>query len=359
LLRRSAAPSYPSSRPAARPSGAVALRAGILALALLLAGCGGGDSGEEPAQPDATRFRAALDSLGSGVEPSGSGYGWIDVARVEETSGRGGVMALAAALGPGAGTVVRSSAEMKRRTGLDPLTAERIVSVSGSYALALRLDGVDPGQLPALLREAGATRSPLKDATAYDLGGWSEREISGPLSPLEAYASRTAFEAGEVVLARVDTAREAMLDDEASPLDEPRIDLAASCLGDVDAARTLPGGLTYNKVASPELLAIGSAAPGEIPRRQVICAVGGSADEAKAQAEALRRTLAPGSEDPVTDEPLSSSIATASIGTLASAGAYAARAELTLTAGASDSFVFDAFDRGSVLTYLGAPAPIP
>ena len=45
---------------------------------------------------------------------------------------------------------------------------------------------------------------------AYNLGEkWSERQISGPLSPLEAYASRTAFPEEEIVLARVESAREA------------------------------------------------------------------------------------------------------------------------------------------------------
>jgi hypothetical protein len=265
------------------------------------------------------------------------------------------VLEVAAALGPGAGSLLRDSGEIARRTGMDPLAAERIVSNTGSYALALRIDGAPEGDLRPLIERAGGRPVTVKDAAAYDLGrGWSERQITGPLSPLEAYASRTAFPADAVVLARVDSARAGMVDDEESPLEEPRIALAAECLGDVTAARTLPGGLTYNKAAAPELIAVGSDGEG----RAVICSVGSSAADAEERAAALEAALGAEADDPVTDEPLAAVIESAEVGTLEGGGAYAARAELTLAPG-PDSFVFAALDRGSVLTYLGAPAPIP
>ena len=273
---------------------------------------------------------------------------------------RDAVLELAAALGPGAGSLIRSSAEIERRTGVDPLGAEDLISDTGSYALALRMDGVEAGDLPDLIEAAGADELTVKGVPAYDLGEkWSERQIAGPLSPLEAYASRTAFPEDEIVLARVESAREAMVDDEASPLAEPRLALAAECLGDVEAARTLPGGLTYNKAASPELLAVGSDAPSDADARQVICSVGSSAADAEERAAALEATVGAGADDPVTDEPLSRFVESAEIGTLEGDGAFAARAELVLTQEAPGSFVFSALDRGSVLTYLGAPAPIP
>ena len=59
------------------------------------------------------------------------------------------------------------------------------------------------------------------------------------------------------------------------------------------------------------------------------------------------------------DIPLSRYVDSAEIDTLEAGGAHAARAELTLSPDAPDGFVFAALDRGSVLTYLGAPAPIP
>jgi hypothetical protein len=150
-----------------------------------------------------------------------------------------------------------------------------------------------------------------------------------------------------------------MIDDAESPLAEPRLALAAECLGDVDAARTLPGGLTYNKAASPELIAVGSAAPADGPGRQVVCSIGSDSADAEERAAALEEAFADGAADPVTDEPLSRHVSRVEVDTLEAGGAYAARAELTLTSAATEGFVFAALDRGSVLTYLGAPAPIP
>jgi hypothetical protein len=266
------------------------------------------------------------------------------------------VLDLAAALGPGAGSLVRDSGEITRRTGMDPLAAERIISNTGSYALALRLDGAPAGEIRGLIEEAGGRPLEVKGAAAYDLGRqWSQRQITGPLSPLEAYASRTAFHADGIVLARVDSARAGMIDDEESPLSEPRIALAAECLGDVVAARTLPGGLTYNKAAAPELLAVGSDGDGTA----VICSVGSTAADAEERAAALDESFGSGSADPVTDEPLSRFVESADVGTMERGGAYAARAELVLSPKTPDSFAFAALDRGSVLTYVGAPPPIP
>ncbi len=43
-----------------------------------------------------------------------------------------------------------------RRLGFDPNTAERLVSVGGSYAFGLRLDGVDGRELARVLDRDGA-----------------------------------------------------------------------------------------------------------------------------------------------------------------------------------------------------------
>ena len=100
-----------------------------------------------------------------------------------------------------------------------------------------------------------------------------------------------------------------MIDDGESPLAEPRLALAAACLGDVEAARTLPGGLTYNKAASPELLAVGADAPSAGGSRQVICSVGSSAADAEERAAALEATVGAGAKirSPTSRSPSSSS----------------------------------------------------
>ena len=69
------------------------------------------------------------------------------------------------ALGPNAGTVVEAAPRLRERFGLDPLAAERLVAIGGSYAFGLRIDGVDGGELRPSWSPTVATRA---DPATFD-----------------------------------------------------------------------------------------------------------------------------------------------------------------------------------------------
>src|SRR5918994_5901506 len=131
---------------------------GVAVLMLALGGCG-----DDPAAPPPTGPLAeTLADIGGGGASGSLGVGWADPQLVEESSA--GAQVIADALGPNAGTVIEAARRLRRRFDFDPLSAERLISVGGSYAFGLRLDGVDGRQLRrALVAEGGRARraSPL------------------------------------------------------------------------------------------------------------------------------------------------------------------------------------------------------
>jgi hypothetical protein len=81
---------------------------------------------------------------------------------------------MADALGPNAQSVIEAAPELRRRFGLDPLSANRLVSVGGSYAFGLRLDGIDAARLRASLLRAGGKPKPGDGADLVDVGGYAQ-----------------------------------------------------------------------------------------------------------------------------------------------------------------------------------------
>jgi hypothetical protein len=208
------------------------------------------------------------------------------------------------------------------------------------------------------LTAAGARAGRDGEWRTFDLGEQATASSSGPLRTLDSFGARVAVGPFSIVLARTDAARAALLGRGDSPLTDPGLAFAVTCLGEVEAARTLPGTFTHNSVDSPQLIAIGSRpAPA---RQEVLCAVGGSeagADPA-GQAEALKRTFAADAKEPLTGQPMRDLVTAASVDELSEDGFDAARAVLELGPRAPRGVLFGALVRGSLLAYVGAPEPL-
>lgn len=330
----------------------------VAVCALGLAGCGS-DGDQLDATSGPTEFERALEGVGQGVAPAGTGFGWIDIAAIRDAAGPGAVREVAVALGPGADELLERGAAIKRTTGFDPLAADAVTSLGAAYSFGIRFQGVRAGRLGTLLREAGARAYPIGAWTAYDLGEQGQASTSGPLAALDTLASRVAIRPGAAILARVDSARHALLGVGESPLADERLAFATACLGDVEVARTLPGGFTHNADASPALIAVGRHPGPSSARGEVLCAIGDSEADAERQAEALTQTFAPGATEPLTGEPMTELVASAKVDELADGELHAARATLDPAPAAPPGLLFRALVRGSVLPYVGAPEPIP
>jgi hypothetical protein len=325
--------------------------AAALALgALALAGCGDGETG--PGTPPSD-FERALASVGEGVSPSASGFGWLDLKRLGNRPPRERDR-LALALGPGADDLLRRPVATARALGSDPRDAKDAVSISGSYALGVRLRGISGARLAERLRGAGARERREGEWRLYNLGGWAESRVRGPLAALGPYVSRVAVAPRAIVLTRFAPARSALIGGGESSLSDPALGLAVSCLGRTEAARTLPGAFTHNKATSPDLLAIGRLPGGT----EAICAIGDSTEAATAHADAIEGALDPGARDGVTGQPIARLVGDVSVETLARGGIGAARATLAPARGPTAGFVFGALVRGSLLTYTGSAPPI-
>jgi hypothetical protein len=324
----------------------------LIGAVLAAPGCSGED------EPEPTGFEAALDTLGVGVSPTGAGFGWADIDALRgypvDTDFR------ADALGPGADDLFDVDPAIFRVTRFDPGYASAAIAEGGSYAFGVRFDGVDPGRLERLLLEAGARTSTEGSWTLYDLGRPAEGPTSGPLAPFGALISRAALRPDAVVLSRFEPARASLTGDGGSLTPSPALEAAADCLGDVDAARTIPAAFTHNKLASPDLIAIGVEPLNEgVPPHEVLCAIDDSAERSEARAAALERAFAAGASDPLTGAPIATEVQETEV-TREERGGYAvARAELEPVDGARPGLLFRAFARGSLLIYLGADRPAP
>ena len=326
------------------------------ALAALAAAFGLASCGNEEGKP--TAFESAVATLGVGVSPTGTGFGWVDI---DALRGYPVDTAFAAdALGPGADDLFDDEAEIFRATGFAPGYAGAAISEGGSYAFGVRFDGVDPGRLEQLLIDAGARTSKNGRWTLFDLGRPAEGVPDGPLAPFGALISRVALAPDSVVLTRFEPARASLTGDGGSFSPSPAFEAAADCLGEVVAARTIPAAFTHNKLVSPDLIAIGVRPLNEdVPPREVLCAIDDSADRSETQAAALERAFAAGASDPLTGAPIETEVEEAEV-TREERGEYhVARAELEPADGAQPGLLFRAFVRGSLLIYLGAERPVP
>jgi hypothetical protein len=318
-----------------------------------MAGCG-----EDGSEPDAqTRLEESLATV-SASEPLGVGFGWIDVERLREgEEPLAGAMGWAAgALGPGA----RGLAENARavaRSGVDPLAADTLISTATSYTLALRLDGADPERAAAAFERAGGRARDAGEWTNFDLGrDWAIPD-EPRLEALGSLAARPAVRPGAVLLARSTLARDAMERPEPPAIEAPEVAAAAGCLGDVVAARLVLNNHTHLPNSGPEVLAFGvSSADRE---REVLCLVG-TGERVRRATEALEAAFGGGGTDGVSGEPLDDLVAGAEVEARDQGELAVRRVAVTRAPGTAPGFLFGAFDRGSLLTYLGLqPPPSP
>lgn len=311
------------------------------ALAVALCGCGGSDDSGPAPTPD-TPLAAALASVGGGGENGSLGVGWAE-PRLVDGIGAGSDV-IAAALGPNAASVIESSAQLRRRFELDPLRARRLVSVGGSYAFGLRLDGPAAPRLERALYAAGGREREVGSGVGLDVGGYAS--VPDPLlrAGILGLGARDAFGGRSVVLAISDTARAALLGHGGRLIEQPIYAAAADCLGErIVAARLTPAKLLLSTELGFEQVAIGITGD-----REIICALGYSAERIDEVAATMRRSLALDATEPRTGRPISDYLSAASISTEQRDGIAIARAELTRAQGTEPGFVFDTIARGSL-----------
>jgi hypothetical protein len=272
------------------------LLAALAAASLALGGCGG----DENRPPDGA-FADALAEIGGGGAHGSLGVGWADPQVVEE-SGLGPRL-IADALAPNASSLIESAPRLRREFGFDPLTADRLVSIGGSYAFGLRLEGVDGGRLRDALVRAGGESRPADDADLVEIGHYAV--VPDPLLRLDirGLGAYDALGPDLVVLAISEHARSALLGEGDRLIDEPIYRAAADCLQDVVAVRMIPDKLLLSSEVGVDAVAVGVTADSE-----VMCVIGGSPERADDVASTLERTLGPGARDPRSGERISDSV---------------------------------------------------
>jgi hypothetical protein len=321
-------------------------RAGVLAvgLALLLTvwllGCGD-DSPPRPPGPLAD----ALSEIGGGGEHGSLGVGWSEPALARQA----GVppRLIARSLAPNAETVVERRAVLSRRYGFDPLSAERLISVGGSYAFGLRLDGVDGTGLREALIGAGGRAKDGDGIQIVDVGSYAQ--VPDPLRSAGIFGlgARDAFGPSSTVLAISLTARAALLGRGDRLIEQPVYRAAADCLGDVVAVRMIPDKLLLSTDVGADLVALGIARG-----REVLCVLGGTGDRAMEIAANLRVALAPGARDPRLGTPISAEVRAPEVETSSYDGVEEVRAAVTPVGGRPRGFFLSTVGRGSLVQMI-------
>jgi hypothetical protein len=319
--------------------------------ACLVGGCGG-DEPESPATPPDGPLAEALGQIGGGGANGSLGVSWVEPPLVADA---GGVELMTTVLAPNADTVVEGTAMLKRRYGFDPLGAERLISVGGSYAFGLRLDGVDGrGLAKALIAEGGKART-VDGLELLEIGAYAvvphvllDADVNG-LGAVDAFGSDLS------VLAISDRARSALLGEGDRLLDEPTYAAAAECLGDdVIAARMVPDKQLLGTEVGIDLAAFGVADDGD-----VLCVIGGTAEHADEVEGALRTGLAPQAHDPVTGERFGRSLAGVEVSRETFGGVEMVRAKLDLAPGTSPGFLLGTISSGSLVSLISGQSESP
>ena len=258
---------------------------------------------------------------------------------------------IADALGPNADSVIESAPRLRARLGFDPLSADRFVSVGGSYAFGLRLDGVDGRALARALVAAGGRERSRPGPDLVEVGEYAV--VPKPLLELgiNGLGAFDALGRDLAVLAISDRARSALLGRGERLIDEPTYRAAAACLRGVAAARMVPDKLLLSIEVGIDLAAIGVREGAE-----VLCAIGGDAERSAAIAAALERSLAPGARDPVTGERFGEAIADVRVSRSAPGGVEVVRAELKLALGTEPGYLFGTIASGSLVSLLNGEA---
>jgi hypothetical protein len=312
-----------------------------IALSLAMTGCGGGSEDRPPSGP----LAEALAAVGGGGANGSLGIGWVE-PRVARQSGAGAAL-IADALGPNAGSVIEVAPILRRRFGFDPLSAERLVSVGGSYAFGLQLDGVDGRRLRRALTRAGGRPRTSGQLELVNVGDWAV--VPEPLlrAGVRGLGARDAFGRALTVLAISARARAALLGRGGRLLDQPIYRAAADCLGDVVAARMIPDRLLLSTELGVDLVALGVDG-----RREVLCVLGGTAERAGEIAAALETSLASDAREPRTGESMADLVSAVDVSSAPYEGVEVVRAELTLAAGQPPGFLFGAVSRGSLVELI-------
>jgi hypothetical protein len=312
-------------------------------LSLALVRCGD-DSGDRVPEGPLAETLGEIGGGGAGT----LGVGWAEPERAAQSGV--GARLIAAALGPNADTVVEESPLLRHRFGFDPLSARRLVSVGGSYAFGLRLDGVDaPGLRDALIRVGGRPVQNRDGLELVDVGDYAV--VPQPLlrADVNGLGARDAFGPDLTVLAISDTSRDSLLGGGDRLIDESTYRAAADCLGDVVVARIVPERHLLSTEQGFDLVAVGVRR-----EREVICVLGGTADRARSIADGLEASLAPGAREPRTGEPIGDLIEAAEVGSSTYEDVEAVSAELTPAPGAQ-GFVFATIARGSLVELINGP----
>lgn len=329
----------------------------VLVCACALSACG-----EETESATPIVDTALADALGTvdAPEPIGAGIGWIDVGALRAGPSAGKYLRQAGpALGPGGGDLFNEFQPNLAKLGADPHGADVALSVHGSFAFGVRLDGVDPRQIAEIAAADGVeVEAEAEGWERYDLAERGVLPDSELREAADALSSHVGIADDAVVLARATQAR-LDLTLPARPGDEsPSLALAAECLGDVAAARIVPNNFTYISGIGPDLFVMGMRAPTATgPGEEVLCGVDEDAGDIERYAEAMEKQLDPNAIDVTTSEPVGEDFASVEVDTLEGDRNYASRAVLTMAEGAEPGAVFRGFDVGSVETYFGLQAP--
>ena len=318
------------------------VRAGIgfalaAALCVLSIGCGG----SEGARPEGPLADALSEVSGSASASGSLGVGWTE-PRLARAAGVDPEL-MAAALGPNAGSVLDASRRLQRRFSLDPLAARRLLSVGGSYAFGLRLDGVDAGRLRAALIQAGGGVRQAPEGELVNVGEYAE--VPQPLLEARVFGlgARDAFAARAVVLAISETARDSLLGRGERLIDQPTYRAAADCLGDVVAARMIPDKLLISVELGVDLVAVGVGR-----NSQVICVLGGSPERSREVAANLRAGLAPRAREPRSGRPMRTLVRGVQVMSAEYEGIEVVRAAMRPASRGELGFPFEAIGRGSL-----------
>jgi hypothetical protein len=319
----------------------------LVAAAIAVSGCDDAES-PDPAPP-AGPLAITLAEIGAGGTDGSLGISWVEPGLLPRT---GRERLITTVLAPNADTVVEGARFLNRRYGFDPLEADRLVSVGGSYAFGLRLDGVDGRGLAEVLVAAGGRATAADGLDLIEIGEYAV--VPEPLLDADVNGLGAFDALGEdlSVLAISDRARSALLGEGPPMIDQAAYAAGARCLGeDAVAARMIPDKQLLGTELGIDLIALGVTPAGDR-----LCVVGGTSERANEVEAALRAGLAADAADPVTGEPIGATVAAATISRETAGPTEIVSAELELAPGVRPAAFFETISTGSLVSLINGEA---